>query len=137
MASIRALQVPSGGANFALVERQAPEPGPRDVRVRVKACGVCHSDLMVKEGMATAYPRVPGHEVAGVVEAVGRDVTAWQLGQGVEVGWFGGADYTYDPCRRGDFINCANLRVPGLTDDGGTPRPRCSQPTPSPRSPTS
>lgn len=119
MVSIRTLQVPSDGADFELVERQAPEPGPRDVRMRVQACGICHSDVMVKEGMAAAYPRVPGHEVAGVIEAVGRDVNAWQPGQRVGVGWFGGADYTCDPCRRGDFIDCANLRVPGLTDDGG------------------
>ncbi len=115
----KALQVPSGGADFELVERQFPEPGARDVRVRVQACGVCHSDVLAKIGMAASYPRIPGHEIAGVVDAVGADVTAWQPGDRVGVGWFGGADFTCDPCRRGDFIDCQNLRVPGLSDDGG------------------
>jgi D-arabinose 1-dehydrogenase-like Zn-dependent alcohol dehydrogenase len=119
MATMNVIQVPSGGADFETVQREVPEPGPRDVRVRVTACGICHSDVMAKEGMSAAYPRVPGHEIAGVVDAVGSGVDAWTPGQRVGVGWFGGADYTCDACRRGDFIDCANLRTPGLTDDGG------------------
>ncbi|HSP38526.1 MAG TPA: alcohol dehydrogenase catalytic domain-containing protein [Frankiaceae bacterium] len=119
MATMRVIQVPASGADFEGVDREMPEPGPRDVRVRVNACGICHSDAMAKEGMSAAYPRVPGHEIAGVVDAVGADVDAWSPGQRVGVGWFGGADYTCDACRRGDFIDCANLRTPGLTDDGG------------------
>jgi D-arabinose 1-dehydrogenase-like Zn-dependent alcohol dehydrogenase len=119
MAKNRVIQVPSGGADFETVERELPEPGPRDVRLRVMACGICHSDMMTKEGMAAAYPRVPGHEIAGVVDAVGSDVDGWSQGQRAGVGWFGGADYTCDACRRGDFIDCAHLRTPGLTDDGG------------------
>src|SRR6195952_4880133 len=119
MASNRVIQVPSGGADFETVERELPEPGPRDVRLRVMACGICHSDAMTKEGMAAGSPRVPGHEIGGVVDAVGSDVGNWSRGQRAGVGWFGGADYTCDTCRRGDFINCAHLRTPGLTDDGG------------------
>lgn len=119
MATNRVIQVPSGGADFETIQREVPEPGPREVRVRVMACGICHSDVMAKEGMSAAYPRVPGHEIAGVVDAVGSDVDVWSRGQRVGVGWFGGADYTCDACRRGDFIDCANLRTPGLTDDGG------------------
>ncbi len=112
-------QIPSAGAPFESVEREVPEPGHGDVRVRVTACGVCHSDVMAKEGMSAAYPRVPGHEIAGVVDAVGAGVDAWSVGDRVGIGWFGGACYTCDACRRGDFIDCANLRTPGLTDDGG------------------
>jgi D-arabinose 1-dehydrogenase-like Zn-dependent alcohol dehydrogenase len=119
MATMRVLQVPSAGADFELVEREVPEPGPREVRVKIAACGICHSDAMAKGGMSASYPIVPGHEIAGVVDAVGPGVDAWSPGQRVGVGWFGGADYTCDACRRGDFIDCANLRTPGLTDDGG------------------
>ncbi|HEX4018147.1 MAG TPA: alcohol dehydrogenase [Frankiaceae bacterium] len=114
-----ALQIPSAGADFEVVERDVPEPGRRDVRVRIQACGVCHSDVLTRIGAAASYPRIPGHEIAGVVDAVGADVTAWQPGQRVGVGWFGGSDDTCDSCRRGDFIDCDNLRVPGLSDDGG------------------
>lgn len=116
---MRAVQVASAGADFELVERDRPEPGRGQVLVRVAACGVCHSDAMAKEGMAAAYPRVPGHEVAGVVEAVGEGVTAWAPGQRVGVGWFGGADGTCDACRDGDPISCAHGQVTGLTSDGG------------------
>src|SRR3954447_10258443 len=119
MPTMRVLQGPSVGAGFELVEREVPEPGPREVRVKIAACGICHSDAMAKEGMSAAYPRVPGHEIAGVVDAVGSDVDVWSPGQRVGVGWFGGACYTCDACRRGDCIDCANLRTPGLTDDGG------------------
>ena len=116
---MRAVQVTSAGADFELVERDRPEPGRGQVLVRVAACGVCHSDAMAKEGMAAAYPRVPGHEVAGVVEAVGEGVASWAPGQRVGVGWFGGADGSCDACRNGDFISCANGGVTGLTSDGG------------------
>ncbi len=114
-----ALQIPSGGADFELVQRDFPAPGPRDVRIRVEACGVCHSDVMAKSGMASSYPRIPGHEIAGIVDAVGAEVTAWTPGQRVGVGWYGGACFSCDPCRRGMHINCERLRIPGLSDDGG------------------
>ncbi|MDQ1633919.1 MAG: hypothetical protein QOJ32_728 [Frankiaceae bacterium] len=117
--SMHVQQIPSAGAAFEAKEREVPEPGRNDVRVRVTACGVCHSDVMAKEGMSASYPRVPGHEIAGVVDAVGADVDAWSVGDRVGIGWFGGACYSCDACRRGDFIDCANLRTPGLTDDGG------------------
>jgi D-arabinose 1-dehydrogenase-like Zn-dependent alcohol dehydrogenase len=116
---MRAVQVPSPGADLELVARDRPEPPRGHVLVRVAACGVCHSDAMAKEGLATSYPRVPGHEVAGVVETVGEGVEQWSPGQRVGVGWFGGADFVCDPCRRGDFISCVNMRITGLTDDGG------------------
>ena len=116
---MRAVQVKSAEADLELVERDRPDPGRGEVLVRVNACGVCHSDAMTKGGLASAYPRVPGHEVAGVVEAVGEGVVQWSPGQRVGVGWFGGACYRCDPCRRGDFISCQNGRVTGLTQDGG------------------
>ncbi len=116
---MRAVQVAEPGADFELVERDRPEPGRGQVLVRVAACGICHSDAMAKEGLASAYPRVPGHEVAGTVEAVGEGVTAWAPGQRVGVGWFGGADHTCDSCRDGDFISCAAGGVTGLSGDGG------------------
>lgn len=116
---MQVVQVPGAGADFEVVERDLPEPGPFQVRVKVAANGVCHSDVMAKEGMAAAYPRVPGHEIAGTVDAVGERVEHWQPGQRVGVGWFGGACYACDPCRRGDFISCRNGGVTGLTHDGG------------------
>lgn len=116
---MRVVQIAQPGAGFDLVEREAAEPARGQVRVRVNACGVCHSDVMVKAGMASAYPRVPGHEIAGVVDAVGEGVEQWQAGQRVGIGWFGGACYTCDPCRRGDFISCLRGAVTGLTHDGG------------------
>lgn len=116
---MRAVQVASAGADFELVERDRPDPPRWHVLVRVNACGVCHSDAMTKGGMASAYPRVPGHEVAGVVEAVGAGVEQWRVGQRVGVGWFGGACFVCDPCRRGDFISCVVGRVTGLSADGG------------------
>src|SRR4029079_18070605 len=98
-----------------------PEPGPRQVRIKVEACGICHSDVFAATGTFPGihYPAVPGHEVAGRIDAVGRDVTTWKVGQRVGVGWFGGACFVCDRCRRGDFITCRNLKVPGLHYDGG------------------
>lgn len=116
---MRAVQVRSAGSDFELLERQPPTPGRGQVLVRVAACGICHSDAMAKDGMASSYPRVPGHEVSGRVEAVGDGVENWRPGQRVGVGWFGGACGVCDPCRRGDFISCLNGRITGLTDDGG------------------
>jgi D-arabinose 1-dehydrogenase-like Zn-dependent alcohol dehydrogenase len=118
---MRAVQVPAPGAGFELVERDVPEPGHGEVRVRVEACGICHSDSFPAEGHwpGISYPRVPGHEVAGKVDAVGPGVTGWQPGQRVGVGWFGGACYQCEPCRRGDHVFCSSLKIPGISYDGG------------------
>ncbi|MEV8515066.1 alcohol dehydrogenase catalytic domain-containing protein [Dactylosporangium sp. NPDC051484] len=116
---MRAVQVAKPGADFELIDRPVPQPGHWQVLVRTAACGVCHSDAMTKDGMASTYPRTPGHEVAGTVEAVGDGVTQWQVGQRVGIGWFGGACFTCTPCREGDFISCRAARVTGLSADGG------------------
>ncbi len=116
---IRAIQVPKAGGDLELVQRDLPDPGRGQVRVRVQACGICHSDTLVSLGMAASYPRVPGHEVAGVIDAVGEDVSAWQPGQRVGIGWFGGACSVCDPCRQGNIINCTGFQVTGLAFDGG------------------
>jgi len=112
--------IPKAGADFEIVEREIPKSGPGQVRIRVQACGVCHSDVLAKEGgwPGLAYPRVPGHEVAGVIDEVGPGVTP-ETGQRVGVGWHGGHDGTCLACRRGDFVNCANGKVTGLSYDGG------------------
>src|SRR5450432_1814208 len=120
MSTMRAVQISRRGGPFELVERPIPTPGPGTVRVRVEACGVCHSDALVKEGpMPIAYPRVPGHEVAGVVDAVGAGVTAWTVGQRVGVGWNGGFCGACAACRHGDLFACVTKQVTGLTFDGG------------------
>jgi len=118
---MKVAQVPKAGADFEIVEREIPQPGPGQVRIRVQACGVCHSDMLTKEGAwpGIVYPRVPGHEVAGVIDAAGSGVTQWTKGQRVGVGWHGGQDGTCLACRRGDFANCANLKVSGISYDGG------------------
>jgi D-arabinose 1-dehydrogenase-like Zn-dependent alcohol dehydrogenase len=118
---MRVAQIPKAGADFEIAERQIPVPGPGHVRIRVQACGVCHSDILTKEGgwPDLAYPRVPGHEVAGVIDEAGPDVARWTKGQRVGVGWHGGHDGTCLACRRGDFVNCANGKVTGLSYDGG------------------
>jgi D-arabinose 1-dehydrogenase-like Zn-dependent alcohol dehydrogenase len=116
----RAVQVAGPGQKLELVERELREPGRGEVRVRVEACGVCHSDSITVEGhMPMEYPRVPGHEIAGVIEALGEDTHPWEQGQRVGVGWFGGHCGYCDPCRRGDFISCVNGQVPGIAYDGG------------------
>ena len=121
MARMKVAHVPTAGAAFAIVEREIPQPGPGEVRVRVLACGVCHSDVFTKDGAwpGIVFPRVPGHEVAGVIDDVGAGVTHWKKGQHVGVGWHGGQDGTCLACRRGDFVNCSNVRVSGISFDGG------------------
>ncbi len=118
---MKAVQVGKPGGNFELVERNISEPARNQVRIKVEACGICHSDALVKEGYwpGIQYPRVPGHEIAGRIDAVGADVTNWKAGQRVGVGWHGGHDFTCNACRRGDFINCQNEKITGITYDGG------------------
>jgi D-arabinose 1-dehydrogenase-like Zn-dependent alcohol dehydrogenase len=116
----RAIEVSAPG-KLTHVEREPSEPGPTQVRIRVEACGICHSDVAVVEGLwpGLPYPRVPGHEIVGRIEAVGKDVERFKVGQRVGVGWFGGECGRCESCRRGDLVNCANLIVPGVTHDGG------------------
>jgi len=117
----RAVQVSAAGGDFQVVQREFPEPGPGHVRIRVQACGVCHSDSLTKFGLfpGITYPRVPGHEVAGVVDAVGADVPLFKVGQRVGLGWHGGHCNYCNPCRRGDFILCENQQISGVSFDGG------------------
>jgi D-arabinose 1-dehydrogenase-like Zn-dependent alcohol dehydrogenase len=121
MPKMKAVQISKAGGNFELVERNIPDPGRNQVRIKVEACGICHSDALVKEGYwpGIQYPRVPGHEIAGRIDAVGADVTNWTPSQRVGVGWHGGHDFTCKFCRRGDFINCSNEKITGITFDGG------------------
>jgi D-arabinose 1-dehydrogenase-like Zn-dependent alcohol dehydrogenase len=121
MAKMKVAQVPKAGADLEIVEREILQPGPGQVRIRVQACGVCHSDVFTKEGIwpGISYPRVPGHEVAGAIDEVGTGVTTWRKGQLVGVGWHGGQDGICLACRRGDFGNCANLKISGISYDGG------------------
>ena len=121
MAKMKVVQVSKAGGNFELVERNIPEPSRNQVRIKVEACGICHSDQLVKEGYwpGIQYPRVPGHEIAGRIDAVGGDVSNWKPGQRVGVGWHGGHDFICNPCRRGDFINCQNEQITGISYDGG------------------
>ena len=118
---MKAVQISKAGGNFEVVERPIPEPGRGQVRVKVEACGICHSDALVKEGMwpGLQYPRVPGHEIAGRIDAVGPEVTLWKPGQRVGVGWHGGHCFQCDPCRRGDFINCKFAKITAIHFDGG------------------
>ncbi len=116
----RFVQVAKAGAPFEIVMRDIPEPGPGQVRVRVQACGVCHSDSVTKEGyFPVVYPRVPGHEVVGLVDAVGDGVTQWSKGQRVGLGWYGGHCGKCEPCRRGEFILCQKMSIAGISYDGG------------------
>ncbi|MGA7460075.1 MAG: alcohol dehydrogenase [Candidatus Korobacteraceae bacterium] len=119
--TMKVAQIAKAGADFSIVEREIPKPGPGQVRIKVKACGVCHSDVLTKEGgwPGIEYPRIPGHEVAGVIDDVGAGVTTWKKGQRVGVGWHGGQDNTCVQCRRGDFANCQNVKVAGISYDGG------------------
>ena len=121
IATMKVAQVPGPGGDFQIVEREIPKPDAGHVRIKVQACGVCHSDSLTKEGLwpGIQYPRIPGHEVAGVIDAVGEGVSVWKKGQRVGVGWHGGQDNTCLSCRRGDFRNCQNLKIPGISYDGG------------------
>ena len=121
MATMRAVQVSRPNGPFEIVERKVPEPGAGTVRIKVLACGVCHSDAFVKEGTypGISYPRVPGHEVAGLIDAVGPGVTGWAPGQRVGVGWHGGQCGVCDPCRRGELFACVTGQVSGISFDGG------------------
>jgi D-arabinose 1-dehydrogenase-like Zn-dependent alcohol dehydrogenase len=118
---MKVVQVTKPGGNFEIVDRPTPQPGRGQVRIKVEACGICHSDLLVKEGYwpGIQYPRVPGHEIAGRVDAVGADVTLWKPGQRVGVGWHGGHCFHCDPCRRGDFIQCKFEKITAISFDGG------------------
>ncbi|NUQ29833.1 MAG: alcohol dehydrogenase catalytic domain-containing protein [Acidobacteriaceae bacterium] len=119
--TMKVAQISKPGGDFELVEREIPQPGAGQVRVKVEACGVCHSDVLVKDGAwpGLQYPRVPGHEVAGRIDAVGDRVTTWKVGDRVGVGWHGGHDFFCDQCRRGDFTMCANRKITGIDFDGG------------------
>lgn len=121
VAPMMVAQISKPGGDFEIVEREIPVPDAGQVRIKVQACGVCHSDVLTKEGLwpGLQYPRVPGHEVAGIVDEVGTDVSAWKKGQRVGVGWHGGQDNTCRECRRGDFRNCRNMKVCGISYDGG------------------
>ena len=117
----RAMQVPAAGGAFQLVTREFSDPAPGQVRIRVQACGVCHSDSLTKEGQwpGLQFPRVPGHEIAGVLDAVAPDVPVFKVGQRVGLGWHGGHCNYCSPCRRGDFILCENQPISGISYDGG------------------
>jgi D-arabinose 1-dehydrogenase-like Zn-dependent alcohol dehydrogenase len=117
---MRAVQATEKG-KLELVEREVPEPGRGEVRVRVQACGICHSDVFAVEGLfpGVTFPRIPGHEIAGVVDSLGEAVTGVTVGARVGVGWFGGACYRCEPCRRGRHADCRNMRIPGINFDGG------------------
>src|SRR5262249_11171211 len=119
--TMKVAEVLKPGADFQVVERAIPNPGAGEVRIKVQACGVCHSDVFVKEGLwpGLQYPRVPGHEVAGVIVELGAGVTGWKKGQRVGVGWHGVHDNTCIECRRGRFLYCRNPKVAGINYDGG------------------
>ena len=121
MSRVKAVQVSKPGGNFEIVERPIPEPARGQVRIKVEACGICHSDALVKEGHwpGIQYPRVPGHEIAGRIDAVGPDVTLWKRGQRVGVGWHGGHDFTCEACHRGDFLLCQFGKITAISFDGG------------------
>ena len=118
---MKAAQISKAGGEWELIERETPNPGPGQVRVKVEACGICHSDALVKEGLwpGLQYPRVPGHEVAGRIDTLGDNVDAFSVGQRVGVGWHGGHDFVCEQCRRGDFAMCVNRKVTGVDFDGG------------------
>lgn len=121
MKRMKAAQISSPRGNFEIVERDIPQPAAGQVRIKVEACGVCHSDMLVKDGLwpGLKYPRIPGHEIAGRVDVLGTSVSEWTVGQRVGVGWHGGHCFRCDACRRGDFILCQNGKITGITHDGG------------------
>ncbi len=119
--TMKAAQVSRKGGSFEIVQKEIPAPGRGEVRIQVKACGICHSDLVTKENLwpGIVYPRSPGHEIAGIVDAVGEEVTVWKKGQRVGLGWNGRYCGECQSCRRGDFVNCVTLQIPGIHFDGG------------------
>ncbi|HEX5425547.1 MAG TPA: alcohol dehydrogenase [Candidatus Acidoferrales bacterium] len=122
MAKMKVARVPRAGGDFEIVDLEIPQPGPRQVRIRVEACGICHSDSLTKEGHwppGITYPRAPGHEIAGVIDELGVGIADWKKGDRVGVGWHGSHDGTCAACRRGDFMNCPNATIPGIDFDGG------------------
>lgn len=118
---MKAAQVQEKGGDFIIVDLDKPKPGKKEVLLKVEACGICHSDAFVKDGTfpGIEYPRVPGHEVVGIVQEIGEEVKMWKKGQRVGVGWHGGHCFECEPCRRGDFINCQNAKISGISYDGG------------------
>jgi len=127
MSKMRAMIVPKPGGRFRMEERDLPEPGRYEVRIRINACGVCHSDSISVEGRmpGLSYPRIPGHEVIGVIDALGPNVEGWDVGARAGVGWFGGSCGYCGHCRRGDAFACENIHgATGLTRDGGS-APTC------------
>ncbi|MDR9457511.1 MAG: alcohol dehydrogenase [Salegentibacter sp.] len=125
---MRAAQVKEKGEDFVLVDMNKPSPKENEVLIKVEACGICHSDAFVKDGIfpGIEYPRVPGHEVVGIVEQVGEKVKNWKKGQRVGVGWHGGHCFECEPCRRGDFISCENAQISGISYDGGYAEYMCA-----------
>ncbi len=121
MSTMRAMQISKPGGSFEKVERSVPDPGSREVRIRVEACGMCHSDAFVKAGQfpGLELPRIPGHEVAGRIDAAGAEASGWKRGQRVGVGWYGGHCGQCPACRRGDLINCRAGKITGISFDGG------------------
>jgi D-arabinose 1-dehydrogenase-like Zn-dependent alcohol dehydrogenase len=121
VATMKTAQVPGPGEEFQIVERKIPDPAPGQVRIKVQACGVCHSDAFTRDGSwpGIQYPRIPGHEVVGIIDKTGAGLSEWKTGQRVGVGWHGGHDGTCRWCRRGDFRNCRNVQVTGISYDGG------------------
>ncbi len=121
MAKNLAVQVGKAGGDFEFVEREIPQPAAGEVRLKVQACGICYSDHLTKDGMwpGIVYPRVPGHEVAGVIDEVGAGVSEWKKGDRVGVGWHGGHCFMCASCRRGDFVTCQREQITGITRDGG------------------
>jgi alcohol dehydrogenase/propanol-preferring alcohol dehydrogenase len=121
MKTMRAMQVLKAKGNFELRELPIPEPASGQVRIKVQACGICHSDMFVKEGLfpGIEYPRTPGHEIIGSIDAIGPEVTRWKPDDRVGVGWHGGHCFTCNNCRHGDFITCDHEKIAGLTFDGG------------------
>jgi D-arabinose 1-dehydrogenase-like Zn-dependent alcohol dehydrogenase len=118
---MKSIRVEQAKGPFKLVDEKIVEPARGHVRIKVQACGVCHSDMFTKEGIlpGISYPRSPGHEIAGVIEALGEDCGEWKVGDRVGVGWHGGNCFRCDPCRRGDFVDCKFLKIPGISYDGG------------------
>jgi D-arabinose 1-dehydrogenase-like Zn-dependent alcohol dehydrogenase len=119
--TMRVAQIAGPGGRFELVDREIPEPNAGEVRIKVQACGICHSDVLTKDGQypGIQFPRIPGHEVVGLVDRLGKGVSGWNLGQRVGIGWHGGHDGECVQCRRGDFRNCRNQKIPGISYDGG------------------